>query len=42
MEAIASGVRFKVVGSDEGVLDLSRRGDIPAVKQRLRDVGVDL
>ena len=42
MEAIASGVRFKVVGSGEGVLDLSRRGDIPAVKQRLRDVGVDL
>ncbi len=40
--AIADGVRFKVLGSGEGVLDLSRRGDIPVVRDRLRHVKVDL
>jgi glucose-1-phosphate thymidylyltransferase len=39
---IAAGVRFKVVTSDEGVLDLSRRSDIPAIKERLRGVIVKL
>jgi glucose-1-phosphate thymidylyltransferase len=39
---IAAGVRFKVESSDDGVLDLSRRGDIPAVKERLRGVVVRL
>ena len=39
---IASGVRFKVETSDDGVLDLSRRGDIPAVRERLRGVVVRL
>lgn len=39
---IASGVRFKVESSGDGVLDLSRRGDIPAVKERLRGVVVRL
>jgi glucose-1-phosphate thymidylyltransferase len=41
-QAIAAGVRFHVVRSEEGVLDLSRRGDIAAVTARLRDVRVDL
>jgi len=40
-EAIASGVRFKVVRCREGVLDLSRRSDIPAVAERLRGVSAD-
>jgi dTDP-glucose pyrophosphorylase len=35
---IQRGVRYKVETSDEGVLDLSRRGDIPAVRERLRSV----
>lgn len=39
---IASGVRFKVEISDDGVLDLSRRGDIRAVAEGLRDVTVNL
>jgi glucose-1-phosphate thymidylyltransferase len=39
---IASGVRYKVESSDDGVLDLSRRGDIPAVKRRLQGVSVRL
>ena len=39
---IAGGVRFKVETSGDGVLDLSRRGDIPAVKARLRGVAVSL
>jgi glucose-1-phosphate thymidylyltransferase len=33
--AIASGSRFRVVRSREGVLDLSRRGDVSAVEERL-------
>jgi dTDP-glucose pyrophosphorylase len=35
---IARGVRYRVESSDGGVLDLSRRGDIPAVKRRLLGV----
>lgn len=37
-EAIRSGVRFRVVRSGEGVLDLSQRSDIAAVAARLRGV----
>ena len=40
--AIHRGVRFAVVRSDEGVLDLTRRADIAAVTARLRDVPVAL
>lgn len=39
---IASGVRFKVETSGDGVLDLSRRGDIPAVRARLGAVALSL
>lgn len=39
---IASGVRFKVGRSEDGVWDLSRRGDIPAVRERLSGVAVRL
>ncbi|MEO8499531.1 MAG: nucleotidyltransferase family protein [Vicinamibacteria bacterium] len=39
---IAGGVRFEVRTSPFGVLDLSRRGDIPAVRERLRGVAVRL
>jgi glucose-1-phosphate thymidylyltransferase len=35
------GLRIKVLTSDEGVLDLSRRGDIATVTARLRGVRVD-
>lgn len=35
------GERFRVVPSDEGVLDLSSRADIPEVEARLRGVRVD-
>lgn len=35
------GLRVKVLTSDEGVLDLSRRGDIATVAARLRGVRVD-
>jgi dTDP-glucose pyrophosphorylase len=41
-EAIAAGVRFAVVRSDAGVLDLSRRGDVSAVADRLRHVRVEV
>lgn len=37
-----SGLRFRVVASSQPVLDLSSRGDIAAVKDRLRDVAVEL
>lgn len=37
-EAMASGVRFRVVLCREGVLDLSRRSDIAAVAERLRGI----
>lgn len=36
--AIAEGVRFKAVRCREGVLDLSRRGDIAAVAEKLRGI----
>ena len=39
--AIAEGVRFKVVRCREGVLDLSRRGDIAAVAEKLRGIRAD-
>lgn len=42
VRTIAAGVRFTVRLSDEGVLDLSRRGDIQAVKQKLLGVRVEL
>jgi dTDP-glucose pyrophosphorylase len=42
MKLIASGFRFMVRFSDEGVLDLSKRGDIPSVKRGLRGARVDL
>jgi dTDP-glucose pyrophosphorylase len=37
-EAIAAGMRFRVVRFREGVLDLSRRADIAAVADRLRGI----
>lgn len=40
-EAMAQGMRFKVVRCREGVLDLSRRADIAAVAERLRGVPAD-
>jgi len=41
-EAISIGMKFKVITSRLGVLDLSRRADIPAVAERLKDVSVSL
>jgi len=38
---IADGVRFEVVVAEDGVLDLSRRGDVAAVEQALAGVTVD-
>jgi dTDP-glucose pyrophosphorylase len=38
---IADGVRFEVIVADDGVLDLSRRGDVAAVEQALAGVTVD-
>ncbi len=38
---IGSGVRFEVVVAEDGVLDLSRRGDIAAVERGLAGVTVD-
>jgi len=40
-EAIEEGVRFKVVRCREGVLDLSRRGDIASVAEKLRGIRAD-
>jgi dTDP-glucose pyrophosphorylase len=40
-DALEEGVRFKVVRCREGVLDLSRRGDIAAVAERLRGIRAD-
>lgn len=40
--AIQRGMKFKVAISRSGVLDLSRRSDIAAVADRLKDVEVDL
>ena len=39
--AIASGVRFRVVRSREGVLDLSRRSDVVSVAEKLRGISAD-
>ena len=39
--AIARGVRFRVVRSREGVLDLSRRADIAAVAERLQGISAE-
>jgi dTDP-glucose pyrophosphorylase len=38
---IADGVRFEVVVAEDGVLDLSRRGDVAAVEHALAGVIVD-
>jgi glucose-1-phosphate thymidylyltransferase len=38
---IAEGVRFEVVVADDGVLDLSGRGDVAAVEHALAGVDVD-
>jgi hypothetical protein len=38
---LADGVHMDVVVSDEGVLDLSRRGDVAAIERALADVAVD-
>ena len=38
---IGQGVRFEVVVADDGVLDLSRRGDVAAVERALAGVTVD-
>ena len=40
-EAIRSGVRFRVVRSSEGVLDLSQRSDVAAVEERLRGLSAN-
>lgn len=40
-EAIAEGMRFRVVRCREGVLDLSRRGDIASVAEKLRGIRAD-
>jgi glucose-1-phosphate thymidylyltransferase len=42
MMTIAQGVRYKILQSHEGVLDLSKRSDIAAVRERLRGVVVGL
>lgn len=39
---IGNGVRLKALSSDQGVLDLSRRSDVAAIKERLRGVVVEL
>jgi dTDP-glucose pyrophosphorylase len=41
-EAVRSGVRFEIVRSTAGVLDLSRRSDIAAVAERLKNLRVSL
>jgi glucose-1-phosphate thymidylyltransferase len=40
-EAMAQGMRFKVIRSREGVLDLSRRADIVAVAESLQGITAD-
>ena len=42
VKTIANGVRYKVGTSRDGVLDLSKRGDIPALRGRLTGVTVAL
>ena len=39
--AMARGMRFRVVWSRDGVLDLSQRADIAAVAEKLRDIHAD-
>lgn len=41
-EAVRGGMRLKIVRSTAGVLDLSRRADISAVAERLRNIQVRL
>lgn len=41
-EAVRGGTRFKIVRSAAGVLDLSRRSDIAAVGERLKNLQVSL
>jgi dTDP-glucose pyrophosphorylase len=41
-EAMRGGTRFKIVRSTAGVLDLSRRSDIAAVAERLKNLQVSL
>jgi len=41
-EAVRGGMRLKIVRGTAGILDLSRRPDIPAVAGRLRDIQVRL
>lgn len=41
-EAVKGGMRFKIVRSTSGVLDLSRRSDVAAVGERLKNLLVSL
>jgi glucose-1-phosphate thymidylyltransferase len=41
-EAVRAGMRLKIVRSGAGVLDLSRRADISAVAERLKNIQVQL
>ena len=41
-EAVRGGMRLKIVRSSAGVLDLSRRADISAVAERLKNIQVHL
>jgi dTDP-glucose pyrophosphorylase len=41
-EAVRGGMRLKIERSSAGVLDLSRRADISAVAERLKNIQVDL
>jgi glucose-1-phosphate thymidylyltransferase len=41
-EAVRAGMRLKILRSTAGVLDLSRRSDISAVGERLKDIQVSL
>ena len=41
-DAIKGGMRFKIVRSDAGVLDLSRRSDVAAVGERLKNLQVSV
>lgn len=40
--AIKHGARFRVKSTDQGVMDLSRREDVAAVRERLRGIEVEL
>jgi dTDP-glucose pyrophosphorylase len=41
-DAVRAGMRLRILMSEDGVLDISRRADIPAVAERLRGVEVAL